>query len=132
MSPSLLILAALLVAPGLAGWRLVGADAFWFLAGGCFVMSGLTYFLYADDKRRAQRGAWRIPEMTLHLCEQAGGWPGAFLAQRRLRHKNAKLGFQFVFLMIVAAHQFVAVDYLLGGSITHAAFGAVGGSAKAN
>jgi uncharacterized membrane protein YsdA (DUF1294 family) len=54
------------------------------------VMSVLTYALYANDKSRAKRGKWRIPEKSLHLCELAGGWLGGFIAQRRLHHKNTK------------------------------------------
>lgn len=38
--------------------------------------------VYRHDKRRAFAGQWRVPEATLHLAEFAGGWPGAFLAQR--------------------------------------------------
>jgi uncharacterized membrane protein YsdA (DUF1294 family) len=114
----------------MASWRLDGTTGFSLLLGWYVATSGLTSFLYADDKQRAQRGAWRVPELTLHLCELAGGWPGAFLAQRRLRHKHAKPGFQFVFWLLVGAHQFAAVDYLLGGRFTHAAIEAVSGFAK--
>jgi len=41
----------------------------------------------------------------LHLLELLGGWPGAFLAQRRLRHKCSKRRYQFVFWLIVLAYQ---------------------------
>ena len=58
----------------------------------------------AVDKFRAQQGHWRISEGTLHLFELAGGWPGAFAAQRILRHKTRKLSFQLVFWIIVLAH----------------------------
>jgi uncharacterized membrane protein YsdA (DUF1294 family) len=127
MSRSLLILAALLVAPGLAGWRLAGGNGIWFLLGWYAAASGFTYFLYADDKRRAQRGVWRAPESTLHLCELAGGWPGAFLAQQWLRHKSSKAGYLFTFWLIVGVHQFAAADYLLGWRFTRAAVRAIGG-----
>ena len=102
----LLILTALLIAPTLAVWRLAADPTRWFVAGWAAAASGITYFLYASDKRSAQRAAWRVPEATLHLCELAGGWPGAFIAQQHLRHKNAKLGFQCVFWLIVGAYQF--------------------------
>jgi uncharacterized membrane protein YsdA (DUF1294 family) len=39
---------------------------------------------------------------------------GAFLAQRLLRHKNAKRSYQFVFWSIVALHQYAALDSLTG------------------
>ena len=130
MIPTLFILIMLLVAPGFAGWRLTGESGFWFLLGWCLAASGLTYFLYADDKRRAPGAAWRVPETTLHLFELVGGWPGALLAQRSLRHKSSKPRFLLVFWLIVGTYQFVAVDYLLGWRFTHAVVEAVGGSAK--
>jgi hypothetical protein len=51
-------------------------------------------------------------EVFLHLCELLGGWPGAFLAQYSLRHKNRKVSFQVVFWAIVAFHLFFWVDWL--------------------
>jgi hypothetical protein len=50
----------------------------------------------------------------LHLLELLGGWPGAFLAQRRLRHKSSKGSYLFVFVLIVGLHQFLAIDALRG------------------
>lgn len=75
-------------------------------------LSGWTYWIYALDKRRAEEGLWRVPEVNLHLLELLGGWPGAFLAQRRLRHKCSKVSYQFVFWIIVLGHQFAAYDSL--------------------
>ncbi|MCY7366656.1 MAG: cold shock and DUF1294 domain-containing protein [Chamaesiphon sp.] len=69
------------------------------------VMSVLTYALYANDKSRAKRGNWRIPEKSLHLCEFAGRWLGGFVAQRRLDHKSTKKSYQLEFWMIVIIHQ---------------------------
>ena len=74
------------------------------LLGVYALMSGITFLVYAADKARARRGDWRIPEATLHLLAILGGWPGALLAQRRLRHKNRKLLFQGIFWMIVLVH----------------------------
>ena len=130
MIRSLLLLTLLLVAPASAAWRLAGNNGLWFLLGWYVAASGLTYFLSAGDKRRADRGAWRVSETTLHFFELAGGWPGAFLAQQWLRHKCAKPGFQIVFWLIVGLHQFAAVDYLRGWRFTGAAVEAAGGSAK--
>ncbi len=60
-------------------------------------LSILTYFVYAIDKSAAKKGAWRTQESTLHLFAFAGGWPGALIAQQKLRHKSKKKGFRFVF-----------------------------------
>lgn len=86
----------------------------WLPASAMAVMSVTTYVLFTIDKRRAQSGAWRIPESTLHLCELFGGWPGAVLAQHYARHKSAKLSYRCVLWLIIAAHNYVAIDWLLG------------------
>lgn len=57
----------------------------------------VTFGLYWLDKRAAQEGRWRTPESTLHLCTLIGGWPGAVIAQRVLRHKTRKPAFRAVF-----------------------------------
>ena len=61
------------------------------------VMSLVTYQVYAFDKSAAKRNAWRIPENNLHLLSLAGGWPGALLAQERMRHKSIKQPFRTLF-----------------------------------
>ena len=68
------------------------------------LMSIVTVIAYVRDKRAARAGRRRTPEARLHLLELLGGWPGAFLAQRLIRHKNAKAGYQMVFWAIVALH----------------------------
>lgn len=57
---------------------------------------------YALDKSAAQEGRWRTRESTLHLLALLGGWPGALVAQKLLRHKSRKRRFQFVFWITVA------------------------------
>lgn len=68
------------------------------------VMSAVTFAMYAQDKKAAREDRWRIPESTLHLAALAGGWPGALFAQKSLRHKTRKRGFQFVFRATVVAN----------------------------
>lgn len=74
------------------------------LIAGMVLMSVLSYAVYALDKRAAQRGRRRVPERTLHLLALLGGWPGALLAQRRLRHKTAKPRFLIVFWLTALCH----------------------------
>jgi uncharacterized membrane protein YsdA (DUF1294 family)/cold shock CspA family protein len=57
----------------------------------------ITFIAYAFDKSAAQSGSWRTQENTLHLLALIGGWPGALIAQNRLRHKSRKTSFQVVF-----------------------------------
>jgi uncharacterized membrane protein YsdA (DUF1294 family)/cold shock CspA family protein len=52
------------------------------------------YLVYFLDKVAALKGMRRTPESRLHLVSLIGGWPGAMLAQRNLRHKTQKRSFQ--------------------------------------
>jgi uncharacterized membrane protein YsdA (DUF1294 family)/cold shock CspA family protein len=61
----------------------------------------LTFIMYAVDKSAAQKGAWRTEERTLHLLSLVGGWPGALIAQQKLRHKSKKQSFRSVFWLTV-------------------------------
>ncbi len=64
-------------------------------------LSILTFFVYALDKTAAKKGTWRTQESTLHLFALAGGWPGALIAQQKLRHKSKKKEFRFLFWVTV-------------------------------
>jgi uncharacterized membrane protein YsdA (DUF1294 family) len=71
---------------------------FAFVAAAVYLMASLAAFVgYRIDKAAALRGARRIPESTLLALGLVGGWPGALVAQRRLRHKTRKISFQLVF-----------------------------------
>lgn len=59
--------------------------------------SVVAFLAYAFDKDAAQNKRWRTKESTLHLLGLAGGWPGALLAQKIMRHKSKKEEFQTVF-----------------------------------
>jgi len=63
------------------------------------LVSILTYLIYAKDKKAARNNEWRTPEKTLHLYSLICGWPGAIIAQQRLRHKNKKQSFRVVFIL---------------------------------
>lgn len=64
-------------------------------------MSVLTFVAYAIDKSAAGRGAWRTKESSLHILSLFGGWPGALLAQRALRHKTKKESFRSTWWLTV-------------------------------
>ncbi len=65
------------------------------------IASLLTFIIYALDKSAAGKGAWRTKESTLHLLSLSGGWPGALIAQQKLRHKSKKQSFRLVFWVTV-------------------------------
>ena len=71
------------------------------LLGFYAIMSCVAFALYGLDKSAARRGAWRTPELTLHLVSLLGGWPGALFAQSVFRHKTRKQPFRVVFWVTV-------------------------------
>ena len=118
---AIVVFAGLLVLPVWALTRLADRVDWRLLTGLPVAASLAVYFLYRTDKRRAEAGEWRIPEFTLHLGELLGGWPGAFLAQRKFRHKILKVSYQVEFWLMVAVHQYAALDFLLGWRLAKAA-----------
>ncbi|MFK7911172.1 MAG: DUF1294 domain-containing protein [Akkermansiaceae bacterium] len=117
--PSLALLTALLCLPLLAILQLSRAHPSiptWAFAAPLLV-SLITYRFYAADKKHARAKRWRTSESTLHFLELIGGWPGAFIAQRRLRHKCSKENYQSVFWLIVIGYQYIALDYLFNWNI---------------
>lgn len=58
------------------------------------VTSLITAILYWRDKRAARLGFPRTPERTLLAWSLAGGWPGALIASRMLRHKTQKTSYR--------------------------------------
>ena len=60
------------------------------------VMSLVALIAYRNDKRRAIRHRWRIPEATLLLIAAFGGGIGAFLGMILFRHKTRKWKFRLL------------------------------------
>lgn len=62
----------------------------------------LLYFLFINlfgflimwiDKRKAEKGRWRIPEKTLFIVTALGGGIGTIVGMYTFRHKTQKLNF---------------------------------------
>lgn len=79
------------------------------------VASCVAYLAYVFDKGASLKGQWRTPESTLHLFSLVGGWPGAMLAQRTLRHKTQKQPFQVTYWATVVLNC-AALGWLLSPS----------------
>ena len=77
--------------------------------------SVVTFIAYALDKSAAKRNQWRTQEDTLHFLGLIGGWPGALIAQRTLRHKSKKEEFQTVFWATVILNC-IALGWLITDS----------------
>jgi len=69
----------------------------------------LTFGCYAYDKMAARKNNWRISEKSLHTLSLAGGWIGAFVAQKIFRHKTVKQPFQSIFWCTVVLNIALAV-----------------------
>jgi len=76
------------------------------------LMSTVTYILYLTDKHAARHHLRRIPERRLLLVSLVGGWPGAMLAHRYVRHKSVKLSYLRLFWLMVFLH--LCILLLLG------------------
>ena len=77
------------------------------------VMSLVSFLVMGSDKRRAIRGARRVPEARLFLLALLGGGPGGLLGMYAFRHKTRHLHFVIGFPLI-AAVQILGALYLLG------------------
>lgn len=99
----------------------------WLVPAWMGIASVVAWFYYKSDKARAGTTLSRIPESTLHLIDLLGGWPGAYLAQRRFRHKTKKASFRSVFHAIVILYQLVAIDVILGHALSRRIWQELGG-----
>ena len=61
------------------------------------VMNVIAFLLMDIDKKRAKRGAWRIPEKTLFLATGLFGGLGGTLGMFLLRHKTKHWYFRYGF-----------------------------------
>ncbi len=114
IGPSLkavLKLLPLLILPFWANLKL--PVAVWMVPAAMLPMSVAAWLLYRHDKDRAATGKWRTTETELHGLELFGGWPGAFLAQRKFRHKTRKVSYQAIFWLIVFLYQLAALDMVM-------------------
>ena len=65
------------------------------------LINALCYWQYTQDKSAAQQNQRRVPEQTLHLLSLIGGWPAAWFAQQKLRHKTQKQPFRQIYFATI-------------------------------
>jgi uncharacterized membrane protein YsdA (DUF1294 family)/cold shock CspA family protein len=113
-------------------WPIAGvsnlSELWWIPASQMMIISIATYKLYEYDKRQAIAYGWRVPQTIMYLAEMAGGWPGAFIAQRRLRHKSTKKSYQSIFWGIILLYQVVGIDQVFDNMFTRDLWKAMGES----
>ena len=56
-------------------------------------MNLIGFFIMWLDKRKAKKGAWRIPEKTLFIITALGGGIGTTAGMYAFRHKTQKIQF---------------------------------------
>ncbi len=66
------------------------------------------FVVVADDKRRARKKRWRIPEATLFLIAAAGGSIGVFSGMLIFRHKTRHWYFMAGIPFILAVQLIIA------------------------
>lgn len=65
------------------------------------VMNLVSFALMGIDKRRAQRGAWRISEKALFLTTACFGGLGGFLGMKVFHHKTRHWYFRVFFPVLL-------------------------------
>ena len=63
------------------------------------VVNIAAYFLMWQDKQRAIRQQWRIPERTLLLLNLLGGFIGIHLGRQHFRHKTQRWYFSLIVII---------------------------------
>ena len=75
------------------------------------LMSLISFVLYAMDKSKAKRGAWRISEKMLLSLGFFGGAVGALIAMQTVRHKTKHWYFYAINFLGIAWQ--IALLYLI-------------------
>lgn len=65
------------------------------------IINLIAFFAMLIDKRRAEKGKWRIKEYTLFLLALLGGSIGAIIGMYTFRHKTKKARFFVGFPLIL-------------------------------
>ena len=66
------------------------------------IMNAIGFLIMLADKKKAQRGRWRIPERTLMAVAILGGSIGCLLGMNLFRHKTKHLKFTIGVPLILA------------------------------
>ncbi len=80
-----------------------------------FIINIIGFLTFWIDKRKAQKGKWRIPEKRLFLFAFLGGGIGCTLGMKVFRHKTKHLSFVIGIpaIMIVEYATMIALYYCL-------------------
>ena len=75
------------------------------------VINVVSFVIYGADKKKAERGQWRIPEAILLLLPIIGGSLGALLAMAIFHHKTSHRRFRIIIPLVLAAQVIFVILY---------------------
>ena len=77
------------------------------------VINLIGFFIMWLDKRKAKKGAWRIPEKTLFIITALGGGIGTIAGMYTFRHKTKKIQFVIGFPLITILEIITIICFII-------------------
>lgn len=81
----------------------------------------ICFLAFGWDKKKAEKGAWRIPEATLLLISAIGGSLGGLIGMMFFSHKTRKLKFRIALPALFVVH-FIIYAYISNALKLHEFF----------
>lgn len=79
------------------------------LIGYWIIINIIAFLLMGEDKRRAKKQLWRIPEKTLFLVVAIGGSIGGLFGMQFFRHKTKHRSFTIGFPLLFILHIVIGI-----------------------
>lgn len=76
------------------------------------IINVIAFLAMYIDKRKAEKGKWRVEESTLFSLAIIGGSIGAIIGMYKFRHKTQKLRFTIGFPVILITQMVLSVYYI--------------------
>ena len=77
------------------------------------IINLIGFFIMWLDKRKAKKGAWRIPEKTLFIITALGGGIGTIAGMYTFHHKTRKIQFVIGFPLITILEAITIIWFLV-------------------
>lgn len=77
------------------------------------IINLIGFFIMWLDKRKARKGAWRIPEKTLFVITALGGGIGTIAGMYTFHHKTQKIQFVIGFPLITILEVITIIWFLV-------------------
>ncbi len=77
------------------------------------IINLIGFFIMWLDKRKAKKGAWRIPEKTLFIITALGGGIGTIAGMYTFHHKTQKIQFVIGFPLITILEVITIIWFIL-------------------